>query len=59
MKEDLFVQKIWSTYYKKKMERVMQTHRVNEAAFLKMRACAGNMDVKDMVRKFLSRETSY
>jgi len=59
MKEEFYLQRIWSQYYKKKMERVMKTHRVNEAAFRKMRACAGNMDVKDMVRKFLSRETTY
>lgn len=44
---------------KRKMERVMKQHSENEAAYLKMRQCAGNMDVKDMVSKFLSREQTY
>ena len=59
MKEQLYVNKIWSQFYKRKMERVMRTHYTNEQAFMKMRACAGNMDVKDMVRRFLQREQTY
>lgn len=59
MKEQFFVQKIWSQFYKKRMEREMQAHKLNEQAFLKMRACAGNSDVKEMVSKFLQREQTY
>lgn len=37
----------------------MRTHRENEQAFLKIRACAGNDDVKEIVSKFMTREQSY
>lgn len=37
----------------------MKTHVETETAFLKMRACAGNSDVKEMVIKFLQREQTY
>lgn len=59
MREQFLVQKIWTQFYKKRMERVMQANKFNEQAFLKMRACAGNSDVKEMVNKFLQRETTY
>lgn len=41
------------------MERLMKTHRETETAFLKIRACAGNDDVKEIVAKFMTREQSY
>jgi len=53
------VQKIWSSFYKKRMDREMREHRDIEQAFLRMRACAGNSDVREMVTKFLSREQTY
>lgn len=37
----------------------MREHRDIEQAFLRMRACAGNSDVREMVTKFLSREQTY
>ncbi len=37
----------------------MRRHAETETAFLKMRACAGNSDVKEMVTKFLQREQTY
>ncbi len=37
----------------------MRKHAETETAFLKMRACAGNSDVKEMVVKFLQREQTY
>lgn len=59
MKETFLVNKIWSQFHKKRMEREMKAHMQTEQAFLKMRACAGNSDVKEMVNKFLSREQTY
>jgi predicted patatin/cPLA2 family phospholipase len=41
------------------MEQCMRRHAETETAFLKMRTCAGNSDVKEMVVKFLQREQTY
>lgn len=41
------------------MKREMNAHAHIEQAFMRMRACAGNSDVKEMVSKFLSREQTY
>jgi hypothetical protein len=53
------VQKIWSQYNKRKMRREMNNYSHIEQAYMRMRACAGNSDVKEMVGKFLSREQTY
>ena len=37
----------------------MKAHRETELAFMQIRACAGNDDVKEIVSKFLSREQTY
>lgn len=37
----------------------MKHYSKTEQAFQKMRACAGNSDVKEMVMKFLTREQTY
>lgn len=59
MRQSWYAQKIWSQYHKKQMERLMKTHRETETAFLQIRACAGNDDVKEIVAKFMTREQSY
>lgn len=59
MREQFYVEKIWTVFYKKRMDREMKLHSQIEQAFLKMRSCAGNTDVKDMVNKFLTREQTY
>jgi len=53
------VQKVWSQFYKKRMEREMLAHRETEAAYQQIKACAGNDDVKEIVSKFMSREQTY
>ena len=50
---------MWGWFMKRKMERVMKQHASNEQAFMRMRACAGNMDVREMVSKFLTKEHTY
>lgn len=37
----------------------MKAHAQTEQAFLKIRACAGNDDVKEIVAKFMTREQTY
>ena len=53
------MQKIWSQYFKKKMEREMAQYAQIEKAFQDIRSCAGNSDVKEMVTKFMQREQTY
>lgn len=59
MRAQCYVQKAWSQFYKKRMEREMKSHAATEQAFLKIRSCAGNDDVKEIVAKFMSREQTY
>jgi hypothetical protein len=56
MRDAFYVQTTWSHYFKKRMDREMKHYAQTEQAFQKMRACAGNSDVKEMVMKFLTRE---
>ena len=56
MRDAFYVQMTWSHYFKKRMDREMKHYAQTEQAFQKMRACAGNSDVKEMVMKFLTRE---
>jgi len=58
-RENWLVQKIWSSFYKKRMDREMKAHKETEQAFMQIRACAGNDDVKEIVNKFLTREQTY
>jgi len=37
----------------------MKAHKDTERAFMQIRACAGNDDVKEIVSKFMSREQTY
>lgn len=53
------MQKVWSQFYKKKMDREMKSHRETEDAYQQIKACAGNDDVKEIVNKFMSREQTY
>lgn len=59
MRDAFYVQTAWSHYFKKRMDREMKHYAQTENAFQKMRACAGNSDVKEMVMKFLTREQTY
>jgi len=53
------VQRVWSQFYKKRMDREMKNHKETEAAYQQIKACAGNDDVKEIVSKFMSREQTY
>jgi len=41
------------------MAREMQKHAEIENAFIKIRGCAGNDDLKEIVAKFMSREQTF
>lgn len=59
MRETWLIQKVWSGFYKKRMDRAMKQHKTVEDAFMEIRACAGNDDTQQIVNKFLSREATY
>ncbi len=53
------VQKMWSSFLKKKMEKEMKRTYEIEDAFQKIRASTGLTDVQEIVHKFLTREQTY
>lgn len=59
MQENYMVQKVWSSYLKRKMEREMKRTFEIEDAFQKIRASTGFSDVQEIVHKFLTREQTY
>jgi hypothetical protein len=59
MQENFMVQKMWSQFLKKKMDREMKRTYEIEDAFQKIRASTGLTDVQEIVHKFLTREQTY
>ena len=59
MQENYMVQKMWSQFLKKKMEKEMKRTYEIEDAFQKIRASKGLTDVQEIVHKFLTREQTY
>lgn len=53
------VQKLWSNFLKRKMEKEMKRTYEVEDAFQKIRAATGHTDVQEVVHKFLTREQTY
>jgi len=53
------VQKLWSQFLKRKMEKEMMKYKAIEEAFQKIKQATGNTDVREMVNKFLEREKLY
>jgi len=59
MRENLYIQKLWNSFMRKKMEKVMKdSHEIDES-FKAIKTATGVTDVGEMVKKFLSRETTY
>lgn len=59
MRENFMVQKMWSQYYKMKMNKEMTRSQVIEDAFQKIRSQTAITDVQEIVHKFLTREHTY
>lgn len=59
MRENFVVQKMWSQYYKMKMNKEMKKSQVIENAFQKIRSQTAITDVQEIVHKFLTREHTY
>jgi hypothetical protein len=56
MRENFMVQKMWSQYYKMKMNKEMNKSHVIEDAFQRIRSQTAITDVQEIVHKFLTRE---
>ena len=59
MRETLYLNKLWNTFMRKKMEREMTKSRAIDEAFKTIKTATGVNDVQEMVRKFLTREQTY
>jgi len=59
LRENFMIQRMWSQYYKKKMNNEMKKSFQVEDAFQKIRSQTGNTDVQDIVHKFLTKEQTY
>jgi hypothetical protein len=59
MQEQFVVQKLWSSFLKKKMDVEMMRTQELEDAFQKIKAATGQCDVQQIVHRFLTREQTY
>lgn len=53
------VQKMWSQYYKMKMNKEMKKSFLIEDAFQRIRSQTAISDVQEIVHKYLTRESTY
>ena len=59
MRENLYVQKLWNTFMRKKMAKEMEGSKLIDEAFKSIKTATQVTDVQEMVRKFLTREQTY
>ena len=57
--QSFMVQRLWSQFMKKKMEKEMNKHQYVELAFQQIRTATGFSDVNEIVTRFLTREHTY
>ncbi len=53
------IQKMWTQYYKTKMNKEMKKSAVIEDAFQRIRSQTAITDVQEIVHKYLNREQTY
>lgn len=56
MRDNLYIQKLWNTFMRKKMEKEMRNSAQIDEAFKAIKTATGVTDVQEMVKKFLTRE---
>ena len=59
MRENLYIQKLWNSFMRKKMEKEMKNSHDIDEAFKAIKTATGVTDVGEMVKKFMSRESTY
>ena len=55
----LFINRLWSAFFKKRMAKEMAHYRHIEESFQKIRAETNNSDVREIVQKFMTKEQTY
>ena len=53
MRENLYIQKLWNSFMRKKMEKEMRNSSQIDEAFKAIKTATGVIDVEEMVKKFL------
>jgi hypothetical protein len=59
MQQNYMVQRLWSQFLKKKMDKEMKRTLEVEEAFQRIKSATGYTDVQEIVQKFLTREQTY
>lgn len=58
-RQNLLVNRLWSSFYKKRMSREMAKYKGIEESFQQIRAQTNNSDVREIVQKFMTKEQTY
>ena len=59
LRQQLFINKLWNTFMRKKMDKEMKRSQPIDDAFKQIKTATQVSDVQELVRKFLSREQNY
>lgn len=59
MREKFYVQKLWNAFMKQKMKKEMEKSKAIDDAFKEIKTATRVADVQEMVKKFLTRESTY
>jgi len=59
LRQQLYINKLWNTFMRKKMEKEMKRSQNIDDAFKAIKTATQVTDVQELVRKFLSREQTY
>lgn len=59
IKGQFLANKMWNSFLKRKMERYMEKNREIEMAFQRIKNVTGIVDIQEVVRKFLTKESTY
>lgn len=59
MRDKLHVQKMWSAFMRKKMDKEMGKSSQIDEAFKQIKTATGVTNVQELVQRFLTREQTY
>ena len=58
-RQNLYIQKLWNAFMRKKMEKEMANSSQIDTAFKDIKTATGVTDVQELVKRFLTREQNY
>lgn len=59
MRDKLQIQKLWSSFMRKKMDNEMKKSQQIDEAFKQIKTATGVTNVQELVQRFLTREQTY